>query len=405
MAIAAAGIAVLMVALLHRPALRDSVAPAPAGQRHSMLVLACVVMAACAVVQAAVVFGMRRARRPGWLYVSRRRAQGFTVAIVVAVIAVVTVGIAGGTAAHLWHDFKLWEPAQQSNQYFRLLSVAGSHRYQYWQVAWKAFEGAPLHGIGSGTFRFYWEQHTTHAEFIVNAHSLWFETLAETGIVGWLLLAAFFALVAIGGAARALRTPGERGTLVATATAGVFAFCAAASFDWVWQIGVVPMVALLLASVTFVSADRPVRQPAASGPRASAKPLRRFGPRAVIALASVLALILITIPLVSTVALRSSQAAVARGDLSQALADANTAHAIEPGAASPYLQRALVYEKANQIGRASGQIAAAITREPDNYEFWLAAARIATEADHPRRALADFRRARALYPTSIWFLG
>jgi O-antigen ligase len=405
-AITAAGIAVLMVALLHRPALRDSLSVAPASQRHSMLLILCVVVSASALVQAAALLAMERVSRPRWLQVSRRGAQGITAAIALAAVAVVIIGFAAGAVSHLWHDFKLWEPTQHSNQYFRLLSLAGSHRYQYWQVAWHAFTSSPLHGIGSGTFRYYWYQHTTHAEYVINAHSLWFETLAETGIVGWLLLAGFFGLVMIGGVIRALRATGPRRTLIATSTAGVWAFCAATSFDWVWQIGVVPMVALLLAAVSF-GAERSaaLKQPAASGPRASWAAMRALRVRLLLVPAAVLALILIAIPLASTVADRASQAATRQGHLARALTDAKTAEAIEPGAASPYLQEALVFEKADDIAGATRAITLAIAREPRDYRLWVEASRIAAEADRPRRALADWNRARFLYPTSEILIG
>jgi O-antigen ligase len=404
--IVAAGVTVLMVALLHRPALRDSVAAAPAAQRHSMLVLICAVMAGCAVAQGALLLLMRRIPRPGWLYVSQRSARALTTAIIAAGLAVVVLVLADGTVSRLWHDFKLWEPTTHSNQYFRLLSLAGSHRYQYWQVALNAFSSSPFHGIGAGTFRYYWEQHTTHAEYIVNAHSLWIETLAETGIVGGVLLVGFFALISIGGAVRALRTRGEQGTLIAAAAAGVLAFCAAASFDWIWQIGVVPMVALLLAGITLLpTPHRTLPKPAGSALRAPWTRRGAVATRALGGLGAVLAMILIAIPLASTVELRASQAAYRAGRLSASLADANTATAIEPGAASPYLQRAEIFEAADHIGQASQQIAAAIARSPHNYELWLIASRFATEADHPRQALADYRRAKALYPTSLEFLG
>jgi O-Antigen ligase len=405
LAITAAGIAILMAALLHRAALRDSVAAAPAHERHSMLVILIVVVVAVALAQALALLVMRRLTRPRWLRISRRGAQGVTAGIVAAAVLVVIIGFASGTVSHMWHDFKLWEPEKHSNQYFRLLSLAGSHRYQYWQIAWKAFESSPLHGIGSGTFRYYWAQHTTHAEYIQNAHSLWFETLAETGIVGWLLIAGFFGLITIGGVIRALRAAGERRTLIATATAGVIAFCAAASFDWVWQIGVVPMVAMLLAAVSLLPEPGPVGQPAASGPRASWALRGNAGPRLLLGLGSLLALVLIAVPLASTVSLRASQKAVAAGDLAKALDDANTAQAIEPGAASPYLQQALVLEQANDINGASAAILAAISREPTNSQLWLIASRIATESDQPGKAVADYRRAQELYPTSSEFLG
>ena len=75
--------------------------------------------------------------------------------------------------------------------------------------------------------------------------------------------------------------------------------------------------------------------------------------------------------------MRASQAAAARGQVAKALADTNTAQAIEPGAASPYLQRALVLEQANDISGASAAIKAAVAREPTDYKLWLTAERIA----------------------------
>jgi hypothetical protein len=370
-----------------------------------MLALLCLVVVATVLVQAVALLVMRRAARPAWLHVTRRRAQVVTVAIVAAVIAVVIVGFASGTVSRGWHNFTLWQPQVHSNQYLRLVSLAGSHRYQYWQVAWRAFKGSPFHGIGPGTFQFYWLQHTSHAEYIQNAHSLWFETLAETGIVGWLLIAGFFALAVIGGIVRCLRAAATHRAVIATATAGVVAFCAAASFDWIWQIGVVPMVAMLLVAVSVMPESAPAWRPGASGRRASYMAGRRRGLRLALGFGSVLAVILIAIPLASTVAVRASQAAVDKGQLVKALADANTARAIEPGAATPYLQRALVLEKADAISGASAAIGAALAREPTDYKLWLVAEPIAVEAGHPRQALADFRNAQALYPTSLAFGG
>ncbi|HEX3616107.1 MAG TPA: O-antigen ligase family protein [Solirubrobacteraceae bacterium] len=397
--VTAIGITALMLALLHRPDVRDSIAAAPAGERHSMLAILLVIVAAAAVAQALLVIVARRVQRPRWLHVSRRGAQAVAAALVLLMAIVVVVAITSGATGKLWHDFKLWNPPTNSNEYFRLFSVAGSHRYQYWQVAWKAFTNSPLHGIGSGTFQYYWNAHAGRfAEKIVNAHSLWFETLAETGIVGWLLLAGFFALITIGGAVRALRATGGERTLLATSTAGMAAFCAAASFDWIWQIGVVPIVAMLLAAVTLAAQHHPAGQPAASKPRASSALRRWLPPRLLLVPAAALAMLLIAIPLASTVALNASQKAVRGGHLRQALADAETAQAIEPGAASPYAQQALVLEQADDISGAAAAIKRAIAREPSNFQLWLLADPIATAQDRPREALFDYQRALTLFP-------
>ena len=233
-------------------------------------------------------------------------------------------------------------------------------------------------------------------ENILNAHSLWFETLAETGIVGWLLLAGFFALTIIRGAVRALHSAAPQRTVVAAAVAGLLAFCAAASFDWSWQIGVMPMVTMLLAASTFKAELVPVRQDRGT----AGLPARRWlSLRLLLAPVALLAMILIAIPFGSSVELTASQAAFRKGNLDLALADAKTAHAIEPGAASPYLQEAFVFQQANDIQAAVRAIHRAIRAEPDNYNLWLTAELMETEADHPRRALADYKRALLLFPS------
>lgn len=403
LALSGAGIAVLMVALLGRPALRDSITAAPAPQRHSMLVILLVVMVAVAALQLLLQAAMRRIARPRWLEVGRRGAQAVAAAIAGAVAVAVAVGAANGTLGRLFAQFKQWQPSHGASQYSRLLSIAGSHRYQYWQVAWKAFLSSPLHGIGPGTYRYYWLAHTTtaHAEFVKNAHSLWFETLAETGIVGWLLIAGFFAAVVTFGAHRALLGTGPERAVIAAATAAVVAFIGAASFDWVWQIGVVPMVTMLLAAAVFGAAQCS----AAERPAARRQPWRRVAARAAFAVATVVAMAVIAVPLTSTVEVRASQAAARADKLSVALRDARDAAAVEPAAEAPYLQQAFVYEQADDIPDAAREISAAIKREPDNYTLWLIAERIQTELDHPRRALADYRHAQRLYPTSTVFIG
>ena len=50
-------------------------------------------------------------------------------------------------------------------------------------------------GIGPGTFEFWWARNGTTPGFIRDAHTLYFETLAETGIVGFALLGGLLAFL------------------------------------------------------------------------------------------------------------------------------------------------------------------------------------------------------------------
>jgi O-antigen ligase len=390
-----------MAGLLARPALRDSVSGiSPASDRHEMLVVLIVACLLAAVAQVAIALAERWAVRPSWAVVSRRAATAVTGAIVLALVVAVVILAASGTIDHLWHQFKEPNPpAATGNQYLRLLSLAGSHRYQYWQVAVSAYHTDTLKGIGPGTFEFYWAAHNTLREFVRNAHSLYLETLAELGLVGLALILGLVFFVIVAGGRQALtaeRTAdGREFRLIrATAVAGFAGFAAAAAFDWVWQLGVMPMIGMLCAAAAV-----------GGGARRSTRDRHRrlLETRVILIAASLIGLWAVVIPYATTKAVRSSQSAAIRHDYRAALADAATAQTIEPEAASPALQRALVLEQLGDIAGASQAIGLAKAREPTNWQMWLVASRIATEAGQPRLALAYYRRARALNPTSPIF--
>jgi hypothetical protein len=391
---AAGGVTVAMVALLHRAGVRNAfLLPAPAGQRHSMLLVLVLVCVGVGLVQTGISLAVLRGRRPRRLVVSPRQARAFAAVLGLGVVAAVIVAVASGADHRLWEQFKQPNPPS-GDKYLRLLSVAGSHRYQYWQAAIAAFHTSPWKGIGPGTFQFYWAQHNSLSEYVLNAHSLYIETLAELGIIGVALIGGLFAFVLADGVVRVRRSTPALALPIATAVASFAGFCAAAAFDWVWQIGVMPLIAMLLVAAALCG----VRSPEPIGPGRG-----RPRTRAALALGCVISLWAIAVPLAMTDAVRSSQAAVRRGDYRAALSDASTAQRLEPSAASPRLQQALILERLGDIGGASRAIGQAQSREKSNWRLWLVGSQIATESDRPRLALAEYRRARALDPTSPIF--
>jgi hypothetical protein len=113
----------------------------------------------------------------------------------------------------------------------RLGSTSNQGRLHHWEVALKGFEAKPLTGSGAGTFAIFWNQHRDNPASIVNAHSLYMETLGELGIVGTVLL-----LVALGSILVRL-APFGRGRDrslygVLFAATGMWALHAAVDWDW-----------------------------------------------------------------------------------------------------------------------------------------------------------------------------
>ena len=392
---AAAGSAILIGALLQRTALRDGLStPLAVSQRHQMAGLLILVCIGVGLVQVAIGLVARYAVRPRGLRIEPRRAGILTaVALALALVVVIATG-APGRLAHQWNLFKQTDVTgvASGNVYSRLGTVTGSHRYQYWQTALHAYESAPLTGIGPGTFEFYWAEHAPIYEFVRNAHSLYLETLAETGLIGFALIVALMLTLLAAGVVRALRAPPLARASLAAATASLSGFCAAAGYDWMWQLAVAPVAALLLgAGILTYRAD--VRLEPPSGWRA-------WLPRGAVAALAVAATIAIAIPYSSEAAIRSSQRDARAGHMQAALDDAATAQRLEPYAATPRLQRALILEQLGDLQGARAAIGQAATRESWNWRIWLVRARIDAESGHPLQAVRDYQRAHALNPRS-----
>src|SRR5450755_3136973 len=126
-----------------------------------------------------------------------------------------------------------------------------SNRYAYWGVAIRAFGDEPLRGVGAGGWAVYWLRYRTVTESARDAHSLFFQTAAELGLVGLALLAAFLAGMALAARDAHTAAPG----LAAGPIAGFVAYVAHASLDWDWQMPAVTLFALVLAGALLALAD------------------------------------------------------------------------------------------------------------------------------------------------------
>jgi tetratricopeptide (TPR) repeat protein len=113
---------------------------------------------------------------------------------------------------------------------------------------------------------------------------------------------------------------------------------------------------------------------------------------------ALVAAIVAAIPLLASERIEASQAAVRRGAADDALSAARAARDLEPWAAAPYLQLALVEEEAGRLRAARAWLAEAHERDPRNAALWLVAARIDTKSGKIEEARKDLGRARKLNP-------
>jgi hypothetical protein len=274
-----------------------------------------------------------------------------------------------------------------------LSSSAGSGRWQFWSAAADQWREHPLAGDGAGSFEPWWAQNGTLDWFVRNAHSLWLETLGELGLVGFLLLAGVFGVGILTGVAGLAGRAGENRATVAALLALVLGFVLGAAIDWVWQLPAIAALALLslglLTGPATASDDR--REPSRTA---------SFGVRAALVVAAWIVICAQALPFLSSEEVAASQRAAARGELGEALERARSAEAVQPWAASPHLQLALVREEAGQVRRARRDIASAIARDSSDWRLRVVAARLAVKAGDVEAARAQLARARALNPRS-----
>jgi hypothetical protein len=271
-----------------------------------------------------------------------------------------------------------------------LLSGGGGGRWQFWSAAVDEFRSSPLVGRGAGSFEAWWAQHGTIPYFVRDAHSLYLETLGELGIAGLGLLLGAFAAAAFAALRGWRRRPEADRILVAALLAGFVAFALEAAVDWVWEVTVVAAAGIACLGLAAASASR----------RPRAVPVLARAAVAVTALAVIAAQALV---LLAEIELRDSRAAARAGDFPAALAHALDARALEPWAATPRLQLALVAEETGDLASARGHIGAALERDSRDWRLWLVAARLETKAGAIAAARRSLARARELNPRSPLF--
>jgi hypothetical protein len=268
-----------------------------------------------------------------------------------------------------------------------LLGTSGSGRWQFWGAALTEFRAHPLNGGGAGSWQFWWLQHGSLAAFTANAHSVYLEALGELGIVGFLLLGGFVLAAVTGavGSARVLKNAD-----VAAAAACGIAFLTAAAYDWVWQLSGIALVGVGMLGVA-LGARPSAREPS---------PNRVGLARPALAVLAVGAVIAQFVVLAAGTHLRNSQEAFGARDAVRARNQALAAKAIEPWAATPYLQLALIYQAEHNYDLAAQWIGGAISRSPRNAILWSIAADIERKRGHLAQAKRDLAKARLLDPHS-----
>lgn len=244
----------------------------------------------------------------------------------------------------------------------RLFDLSSNGRFGLWHAAWETFSEHRLAGVGGGTYWQEWVASWRGFFASTEAHSVYAETLAELGIIGFVLLLVVLAPPAIG-AVRARHSP-----LVPFAFAAFASWIVHAGVDWDWELMGVSGAALVC-GVALIAAGR-------DGSRAFS-PVARG---ATLGVAVLLALLAATSVLASA-RLDAARAALRRGDLAGAAVDAGNARRFAPWSTRALEVTAAVRLDQGRRGDAREAYRAVTGRDPRSWIAWAHLAEITTGAE------------------------
>jgi O-Antigen ligase len=329
----------------------------------------------------------------------------------IVVALVVTAALAGIAASNPVERFDAFKrppggatAAERDFVKAHLLSGNGSGRWQFWGAALDQFERNPAIGDGAGSYESWWAEHRGIPLFARDAHSFYFESMGELGIVGLLLVVGVVGIPAVTGIRRALAVFSQEDVTLAALAAAFLAFALALAIDWMWELTVVSIVGVALAALLTGPSTLASLGASEADERLSGSRLTRASGVALLVLGW-LVICAAAIPFFANMKIQTSQAAVVRGDGGRALEAAEVAQRLEPWAAAPYLQLALVHEQTGDLPGAQVAVQEALTRSGRDWRIWLVKARIETKMGQGEEARRSILRAAELNPRSPIFAG
>jgi hypothetical protein len=401
---ATVGALVAVLPLVHWPQLANSPIGSDAAPRQASL--AALVITLVCVLTGAAWSALSSSRLVSWHPPARLTRGAFPRFAAALVLLALVAAVLAAHPVRRFESFKQ-SPADivTRNDFARehLISGNSSGRWQFWTAAAHEWTAHPVVGGGAGSYASWWAQHGSFSYFVTDAHSLYLQALAELGGIGLLLIVGVIGGGLVIGVRRVLLArPDERNTIAALV--GVLAaFVVGAGIDWMWQLTAVTVVGVLCLGllVGAATAPAPIGLAGASPPWPRVRSRFSFGVVAVVV--CWIAICAQGVPLLAQLKIADSQAAARRGETEAAVRAAADARDIQPWAASPYLQLALVAEQAGQLRPAHTWIQKAIDRDGRNWRLWLIAARLEVKLGDVRQAAESLRRAAALDPRSALF--
>jgi O-antigen ligase len=315
--------------------------------------------------------------------VVRPRVLAFAGVVLLALVVAVSAARASSSlvGSHVCNP-----PEEQVTQDVgRILETSFNNRCTWWREAWRLFVDDPIGGTGAASFELARRPLREDTQHPLSPHDLPVQALAETGIVGFSLLAAFVA-AAVWTLFLALRRAGDERPAVVALVVGCCAWAAHSLVDMGWEYPAVTAPVFAALGVLAVTS-------------AGERRATRLGPLAAVGVVAVAAVSVssLAMPWLAEERLDDAAAAVVDGDVDGAAEAAADARSLNPFSVGPLFFEAALAEARGRPDEALSALRDAVDVQPENPETWYQLARHYFEARRdPATAFCALDRAYAI---------
>jgi tetratricopeptide (TPR) repeat protein len=334
----------------------------------------------------------RRVELPGGT--ARRISAG----VVAAMVVMACVGVAGyavverspiAAVSDHWNEFKQGGagPERVSS---RFSGSSSTYRFDYWRIAWREFERAPLLGAGADNFGRAYQKEGESPQTPRYPHSTPLVALAETGLIGALLMFGAFA-AAVVAALPALR---RRDLTGVAAGMGVLMFAywlVHGSLDWFWEFPGLSGPAMLGLGVAMASARGLREEPAGAAAQV---------PRSVLAVVAACALLVAASVVPPWLAEREQRRGtkIAAQNPEAAFDHLDRAASLNPLSPVPDKAAGIIELRRQRYEQAERRLRAAMERDPGDSGLYLMLGVLASHDGRQREAVRLIRKASRMAP-------
>jgi tetratricopeptide (TPR) repeat protein len=334
---------------------------------------------------------------------SERGTRRISGATVVALAAAVVIAVAGfavverspvSAASDAWSEFKQGGNSPQGRS-ARLTSGFSTYRWDYWVVAWDEFKRAPLVGAGADNFGRAYRDRGNSRQTPLYPHSTEMVALAETGLIGALLLGGAF----ITGLLAALRGPRRADLAGVAAGASVLVFAywfLHSSVDWLWEFpGLAGAALAALGIATAVNLGLQAEDATSAELR---RPLLAARPALALGLVGAVALTVSIVPPWFSQREQQRGIEVAVRDPAAAVRHFQRAADWNPLTPVPYKAAGIVEVRRRDYRAATRELKRALERDPGDSAAYLFLGAIASAEGRRQEALRLVEKATRLAP-------